>query len=192
MWPFTKRKQDPRSGRLVFVIECLLNQNARDSGAANSPAVAREMLDLLANADVGMAQITCPEMACLGFERQRPPGSSIRQALESPESASCCKRLAEATADRMQGYLDQGFEVLAVLGGNEQSPGCAVHTVAPGETQMTNRSGVFMQALATALSNRRLRIPFRGVRDADPVLLHADLAWLRERVSDAEQKGRKR
>lgn len=191
MWSFKQRNKDPRSGSLVFVIECLLNQNARDLGAANSPAVTREMVDLLANADVGMAQIPCPEIACLGFKRQRPSGTSIRQALESPVSVSCCQRLAEATADRIQRYLDQGFDVLAVLGGNEQSPGCAVHTETVAETQLNDRSGIFMQALATALSNRSLRVQFRGMRDADSVLLHEDLVWLREQISDAKKKGDK-
>jgi predicted secreted protein len=140
------------------------------------------MVDLLADADIGMAQIPCPEIACLGFNRQRPSGKSIRQALETPVSATCCQHLAEATGDRVQCYLDQGFEVLAVLGGNEQSPACAVHPIVVGGAQLTDRSGVFMQALAVDLANRRLRIPFRGIRDNSAVLLDEDLDWLRERI----------
>ena len=166
----------------MFLIECLLNQNARDLGAANSPAVTRKLVDLLADAGIGMAQIPCPEIACLGFERQRPSGKSIRQELEVPNSATRCQHLALVTADRIQCYHDQGFEVLAVLGGNEQSPGCAVHTTAAGETQLTGRSGVFMRALAAELANRSLPVPFRGVRDADPTLLQEDIDWLRERI----------
>jgi predicted secreted protein len=167
---------------LVFLIECLLNQNARDLGAADSPAVTRKVLDLLADADIGMVQIPCPEIACLGFERQRPSGKSLRQALEVSKSATCCQHLAMVTADRIQCYLDQGFKVLAVLGGNEQSPGCAVHTTAAEETQLTDRSGVFMRALAAELAHRGLRIQFRGMRDTDSVLLDEDLDWLRERL----------
>lgn len=183
MWPFNRRKNDLRSGRLVFLIECLLNQNARDLGAAETPAVTREVIDLLADAGIGMAQIPCPEIACLGFERRRPPDQSIRQALEAPEPAACCRRLALVTADRIQCYLDQGFEVLAVLGGNEQSPGCAVHTTATGETQLSDRSGIFMQALATELAHRNLQIQFHGMRDADSKLLGEDLGWLRNQLS---------
>ncbi len=62
MWPFARPKKDPRGGRLVFLIECLLNQNARDLGAAVSPAVTREMMDILADARIGMVHIPCPEM----------------------------------------------------------------------------------------------------------------------------------
>lgn len=184
LWPFSKPdKTDARSGRLVFLIECLLNQNARDPGAAESPAVTQGLMALLADAGIGMAQIPCPEIACLGFERPRPPDKSIRQALEAPKPAACCRRLAAAAADRIQCYLDQEFDVLAVLGGNEQSPGCAVHTEAGGEAQLSERSGIFMQALASELARRGLEIKFRGVRDADPVLLEEDLGWLRDRLS---------
>ena len=126
MWSRTKRISDCRSGRLIFVIECLLNQNARDRGAAERPA---------------------------------------------------------ATADRIQCYVDQGFEVLAVVGGNEDSPGCAVHVNAADDTQLTERSGVFMRELAEELARRSLQIEFHGMRDADSGLLHADLEWLRDRIS---------
>jgi len=183
VWPFAKPKKDPRGGRLVFLIECLLNQNARDLGAAESPAATREMMDLLADAEIGMVQIPCSEIACLGFERRRPTGQSIRHALETPKPATCCQHLAVVTVDRIQCYLDQGFEVLAILGGNEQSPGCAVHTTAAGEAQLDDRSGVFMRALAVELAHRNLRIEFRGMRDADPKLLSEDLDWLRNRLS---------
>ena len=183
MWSRTKRISDCRSGRLIFVIECLLNQNARDRGAAERPAVTREVVDLLSAAGIGMAQISCPEIACLGFDRQRTPGKTIRQALETPRAMNCCQQLAAATADRIQCYVDQGFEVLAVVGGNEDSPGCAVHVNAADDTQLTERSGVFMRELADELARRSLQIEFHGMRDADSGLLHADLEWLRDRIS---------
>lgn len=178
-----KPRSDCRSRRLVFLIECLLNQNARDRGAAESPAVNRAVVDVLSEADIGMVQIPCPEIACLGFDRRRTPGKTIRQALAMPDAASCCQRLAVTTAERMQCYIDQGFEVLAILGGNEESPGCAVHAAGPDATRLTGRSGVFMRALARELARRNLPIEFHGMRDADPRLLHDDLEWLRHRVS---------
>ena len=183
MWFRVRPKSDSRTGRLVFLIECLLNQNARDRGAAESPALTRAVADLLAESDIGMVQIACPEIACLGFDRNRPPGTSIREALETPSAANCCRRLAVTTADKIQCYVDEGFEVLAVLGGNEQSPGCAVHTNATGETPLTRRSGVFMRELSEELSCRGLHIGFRGMRDADSRLLQEDLAWLRDRIA---------
>ena len=183
VWPFNKPKTDPRNGRLVFLIECLTNQNARDIGAAESPAHTQEVVKILVDAEIGMVQIPCPEIACLGFERSRSSGQSIRQALETPEATACCQSLAVATAEKIQSYVKQGFEVLAILGGNEQSPGCAVHTAGNSETQLANNSGVFMQTLAVELTQRGLQIPFHGIRDADSELLEDDLEWLRIRLS---------
>lgn len=167
-----------RSGRIVFLIECLLNQNARDLGAAESPAVSRAVIDLLADRQVGMVQIPCPEIACLGFARQRVAGQSLREALAAPGPAACCAKLAMATADRAQCYLEQGYKVLAVLGGNERSPGCAVREAQSASDRLADSSGIFMKALAIELAQRGLCIPFRGMRDADPNSLKDDLAWL--------------
>ena len=52
VWPFNKPKTDPRNGRLVFLIECLMNQNARDIGAAESPAFTQELIELMVDADL--------------------------------------------------------------------------------------------------------------------------------------------
>ena len=179
---FNRPKTDPRNGRLVFLIECLMNQNARDMGAAESPACTQEVIELLLDTGIGTVQIPCPEIACLGFERLRSDGQSIRQALESSDATACCQSLALATAEKIQCYVNQRFEVLAVLGGNEQSPGCAVHTAGESETQLTHKSGVFMEMLAEELTQRGLQIRFRGIRDANSKLLKEDLEWLRDRV----------
>ena len=182
MWLFKRSKTDQRSGRLVFLIECLMNQNARDIGAAESPAFTQELIELMVDAKIGMVQIPCPEIACLGFERLRSSGQSIRQALETQEASACCQSLAIATAERIHSYVNQGFEVLAVLGGNEQSPGCAVHTAIDSELQLTDRSGVFMKMVAEELAQRGLQIRFHGIRDADSELLIEDLEWMRDRI----------
>lgn len=178
-------RDDPRSGRLVFLIECMLNQNARDMGAATCPAANRQVLDILLQNDIGMAQIPCPEMACLGFARSRPSGMSIRSALDRPATQHRCRLLARQTAERIEDYRSHGVEVLAILGGNEASPGCAVHSNGamglPGA--LRPESGIFMLALATELTQRDIAVPFRGMHDADAGSLVQDLAWLRARLS---------
>jgi predicted secreted protein len=178
--------EDCRSGRLVFLIECLINQNARDMGAATCPAVNRQVVELLLQNDVGMAQIPCPEMTCLGFKRTRPAGMSIRSALDRPDAQDYCHMLARQTADRIESYRSHGVVVLAILGGNEESPGCAVHSDAaitlPGD--LRPESGVFTQALATELAHRGIIVPFRGMRDANAKLFVQDLEWLRTLLSE--------
>jgi len=182
MWPFRAKRTDVRGRRVVFLIECLLNQNARDLGAAQSPAVTRGVIELLAEKGLGMVQIPCPEILCLGFDRCRAPDVSIREALGAREPAACCARLAAETADRIQCYLEQGCEVTGVLGGNEQSPASAVHKADHEPGGLADSSGIFMSALAKELARRGLRVPLRGMRDADQRLLDQDLAWLRARL----------
>ena len=177
--PGSTDPQDARSGRVVAVIECILNQNARDRGAARFPALNEAVLRLCADHQVGIVQIPCPEMQCLGFQRRRPPGTSIRQALDTPAGRECCRQLGQRIADQLLDYTDNGVRVLAILGGNAQSPGCAVNADATGPS---STSGVLMQELERALRERNLQIPFRGIRDAEADRLREDLLWLKDRL----------
>lgn len=178
----TERKDDARGRGLVAVIECVLNQNSRDAGAANYPAMNAALIDLCREYDVGILQMPCPEIACLGFDRARPPGTSIRQALDTAPGRQCCARLSVQVADRLTTYTGEGCQVFAVLGGNPQSPGCAVHN---GSDALLPESGVLMRELQIELRKRGLEIPFRGLRDANVEQLKRDLNWLREVFDEA-------
>ena len=169
--------QDGRSRRFVAVIDCILNQNARDCGAARFPAMNFELLRLCHEHHVGVLQMPCPEIAALGFKRARKPGETIREALDTVGGRRCCADIASAVADRIETYLAQNYQLLAILGGNPRSPGCAVHD---GKDALRIDSGIFMKALQAELRNRNLDAPFKGIRDSDPELLEQDIQWLRE------------
>lgn len=110
---------------------------------------------------VGMVQIPCPEMSCLGFDRERKPGQSIWDVLDTKSGLHCCADLAGAVVDRMKDYISSRNKILAVLGGNPESPGCAVHY----ELELSGKSGVFMQVLFRELSRIQIHVPFLGIRD---------------------------
>jgi len=171
---------DPRSRKVVVLIECHVNQNARDRGAARYPAVNQELLELLRASSTGLIQIPCPEMYCLGLSRERPAGVSLREAMETPDCRAKCRHLARELADRIEDNMRNGVEVVAVLGGDVESPGCAVHA---GPEGLAQRSGVFMLELAAELRSRGLEVPFRGIRESRREALDADLRWLAERCS---------
>ena len=118
---------DVRSKSVIFVAHCILNQNARDAGAANFPAINRSILQLCNEYNVGILQIPCPGIKFLGFNRKRPKGQSIRDALDIPEGRNCCRKISIDIADRIKDYLAQSYQIIAILGGNPESPGCAVH-----------------------------------------------------------------
>jgi predicted secreted protein len=119
--------KDVRAGRVVAVIHCVLNQNVRDAGAAMLPDANWTLLELCRTHQVGILQMPCPEMACLGFGRERPAGCGLRAMLDMETGRRCCRQLAEQVAEQISDHLYHGHAVLAVLGGNRESPGCAVH-----------------------------------------------------------------
>jgi hypothetical protein len=70
--------------------------------------------------------------------------------------------------------------LLAILGGNSQSPGCAVHvqcdTADPG--RLAAPSGVLMRILQEELRKQGIDVPFKGMRDCNRDWLQQDLRWL--------------
>jgi predicted secreted protein len=176
---------DNRSQRLAVVIECILNQNARDAGAADFPALNRQILQLCDEYDVGILQIPCPEMKCLGFERKRRKGRSIRDVLDTQEGRGCCRKISVDIADRVQEYLNQGYAIVSILGGNPKSPGCAVHY--DGD-KIAPQSGVLIRELYDEFEKRRIEAPFRGIRDYDRELLAEDIEWVRKTFAESVKK----
>lgn len=171
---------DCRSGRLLAVIHCVLDQNVRDAGAASFPASNWAVLDLCREYQIGLLQMPCPELRCLGMSRNRPSNVSLRAALDTTQGRACCRQLAEEVADVMAAHTKAGRRIVALLGGNSQSPGCAVHQAQAGLGAM---SGIFMLELEAELRGRRdprLEIPFLALRDADPQLLAEDLGRLED------------
>ena len=173
---------DQRSRRLVAVIECILNQNARDSGAATYPALNKAFLQLCIEHDIGIVQIPCPEMRLMGLQRERAPGKTIHEVLDTPLGHRCCQAISQDLVETLQDYQKNGCRVLAILGGNPESPGCAVHP--EGHThhsgRPTVRQGVLMRILQDELRKHQIKIPFRGLRDYRPDLLGEDLRWLEQ------------
>jgi len=172
--------KDNRSRRFVAVIECLLNQNARDLGAATCPAINKDLVQLCMKYDIGILQIPCPEMSFMGLRRERPPGKTIRDCLDTAAGRQCCQEISREIADRVQEYIRNGSQPQAILGGNPESPGCAVHNERnqQGIERLANKSGVLMQALQEELRSRDIEIPLKGIRDHRADLLNEDLKWV--------------
>lgn len=171
---------DARGGRILLVIECLLNQNARDQGAAVCPAMSRPLVELCLQHGVGLLQLPCPEIHALGWSRQRPAGQSIRDALDTPSGRDSCHELARQTAQRVLHYTDAGFQVVGVIGGNVQSPGCAVHHAIADDplSTLSAGSGLLMIALQREFGHQGLTVPILALRDANKENMATDLQRL--------------
>jgi hypothetical protein len=138
------------------------------------------LLQLCHQHRLGIFQLPCPEIAALGPERKRPPGQSLREALDSASGREKCQTLAASVADRIAACVAHGGHLVAVLGGNPRSPGCAVHE---GPEVLREVSGVFLKALQQELRLRGLDPAFKSMRDYDPTLLREDLENFRELIA---------
>ena len=168
------------------MIECTLNQNVRDCGAACSPAMNVELVRRCVTHSVGMLQIRCPEQAALGLERRRLPQVTLRQAMEKPAARASCLRIADELVQRLQDHVHQGHRILAIVGGNELSPGCAVHH---GPGGIDPSSGILVQEIARGLQRAGLDIPILPLRDADPARHQKDLARLESLFAERRAPG---
>ena len=65
--------------------------------------------------------------------------------------------------------------VVAILGGNPESPSCAIH---PGSDGLCERSGLFMRHLQGEFRQRGCDPRFLAIRDHDPELHRLDLESL--------------
>ena len=176
---------DQRSKRMVAVINCVLNHSARAPECAVYPGINGDVVGLLTKHGVGIIQMPCPEMVCLGLPRQRPDGASIWDVLDTPDGRAGCERLAASVADNIEEFRRHGFAVDAILGGDVGSPGCAVQ-VSPDEGDgpvFGERCGVFIRALLGELEQRGIRIPIHGIRDSARETLEEDLVWIEQVLS---------
>ncbi|MBN2318832.1 MAG: hypothetical protein JXR49_07135 [Acidobacteria bacterium] len=171
---------DARSGRIVAVIHCILNQNSRDPGAAVSPAVSDKIVNILFKHQAGIIQLPCPEMVCLGLKRARPKGFRIRDVLDTYSGVQCCRSLSRTVADQIEEHVLNQDRVLGIVGGNVESPGCAVHRKDDLDkgSVLAEQSGVFMKTLEKELHMRGLHIPFLPMRESSPGLFQEDLESL--------------
>ncbi len=179
--------EDKRSRRVVAVIHCILNQNARAQKCAVYAGANTDVIEVLARHGVGMLQMPCPEMDFMGLDRARGEDQTIWDIIDTPEGHSFCRDLAKGVVDSIEDYLKNGYSVEAVLGGDTGSPGCAVRHLAPeaGVQGLAENSGVLMRELMAELHSREIDIPFRGMHDSSPEALAEDIAWLDETLRAA-------
>ena len=163
--------QDARSKQVVFVSHCMLNQNAISDGTADFPAANREIVSLLLEHNVGIVQMPCPELLCLGLDRgdthgaERPvivENTRIRGALLMPESARKLRPLVEQVIFQVEEYQKNGFAVLGVVGIN-RSPSCGIETTSAYDEEVAGM-GVFMAALKAELDTRGISLPMVGIK----------------------------
>lgn len=165
---------DGRSKKVIFLAHCLLNQNAISDGTAVCPAAFGELIQLLLDHEVGVVQMPCPELCCLGLDRgdvhgaERPvveENTRIRRAMEKDGPRQKREALADLVAEQVQEYRKHGFQVLGIVGAN-RSPNCGVETTSDFDREVEGR-GAFMEAIAQRLEAVGISVPMLGLKSPD-------------------------
>lgn len=121
-----------RNKKLIIVAHCLLNQNSTLLGWERASGPFPELLSLLAEHQVSILQLPCPELAYLGLER--PPMTF--EEYSTFEYKVHCIHMLKPFSMQLRHYLNHGYEILGILG-IEESPSCDIN----------KGRGVFMNAL---------------------------------------------
>lgn len=158
---------DKRSKRVVLVAHCILNHNARIDECAYYPGAMTDIVQVLADAGVGIVQMPCPELQCLGLDRsgriRDGKDIGIREALLG-EAKESCQALVQGVMRDVTEYRKHGFQVLGVIG-NDGSPACGVDFTWYVDRSFAPGTGALMVMLREALQKQGADIPFVATQD---------------------------
>lgn len=168
--------EDGRSKKVVFIAHCFLNQNSISDGTAVYPAVFRNVIELFMKADIGIAQMPCPELCCLGLDRGNIHGADAPVVVENTRIRTEMKKdipntqldqLADYVVYEILEYIKYGFKIVGIIGAN-RSPNCGVDTTLDNNTE-TNGMGLFMEKISYRLSEKNISIPMVGLKGTDDI-----------------------
>ncbi len=165
---------DARGKKLVLLSHCLLNQNSISDGTADYASQFIEVVGLLIEHGIGMIQLPCPEVTCLGLDRMDKEGGRRAVLQENTRiralmsADGCMATLRDKVAEiigQVQEYRSHGFSIIGMIGIN-RSPSCGVDT-----TTRNNREeggmGVFMELLSKAFAGKGRTMKIIGVKTSE-------------------------
>lgn len=173
---WTARLRDRRSGKVVFLSHCLLNENTRYLGGACRAGCVREIVAQCLDRGIGMVQMPCPEqdawggvlktkmLALYGAKRERPLLHHLQRALLPLYLLHYrwrCRALARRTAAAIADYLASGFAVLGVVA-VDGSPSCGLRNTIDLRAACDAVAAVDRRVISTDEHNALLR---RHVRE---------------------------
>lgn len=165
---------DARSKKIVFVAHCILNQNSASDGTAEYPGSIQEIVKLFFDSNIGIVQMPCPELLCLGLDRGNTEGrkspvveenTRIREQMKKHLVQHKINRLVKNIIFQITEYKYHGFEILGIIGIN-RSPSCGVDTTSDHNEEISGR-GIFIETLKKALQDQKLSIRIIGIKASE-------------------------
>jgi uncharacterized protein YbbK (DUF523 family) len=132
------RLQDERSGKVLVLSHCLLNQNVRYLGGAVHPGIVDEVVEEARRHGYGLYQLPCPEQRAWGgvLKRSLLPAYGAKGTLHyrfrrpllwlfTRYTSLRYRLLARRVAGDVRDYRNSGFVVAGIVG-VAGSPSCGV------------------------------------------------------------------
>ena len=169
--------EDGRSKKVIFIAHCILNQNSISDGTAVFPAAFYDVIKIILDADIGIVQMPCPELCCLGLNRGNNDGADvsvvientrIRKEMQKGEAHRLLMAQVDYVMKQITEYSTYGFEIIGIIGAN-RSPNCGVETTSDFNKEISGK-GVFMSELNNRINAVNLNIPMLGIKSTDNVL----------------------
>jgi predicted secreted protein len=149
----------------VLVAHCVLNQNAKLNACALYPGAMLEASEALLSEGVGILQLPCPELVCLGLDRGTEPGTAtsveaedtrIGRRMSEEGSRRTCRNLVGGVMQQLDEYRKHTFEIVGLVGING-SPSCGVETTWSENEELVG-PGIFIKMLQEACAGAPLRM----------------------------------
>jgi len=166
---------DKRSKKVLLIAHCVLNQNAKIDRCAHYPGAINEVAQILISAEVGILQMPCPELLCLGLDRQAETGihttvesedTRVARRMAEGQVRTFCHKLVSGLVFQIEEYQRHGFELVGVVGING-SPTCGVETTW-SDNQERQGPGIFIEMLSEASMRKGVSLPMRGIKAFEP------------------------
>jgi predicted secreted protein len=148
--------------KVALVANCLLNQNAKVCEGANYRGVVSPVVAALRSRGYVLQQLPCPELAFAGVRRWW----AVYEQYDTPAYRDHCRRLAQAVAPLIEGYLRAGDEVILIGLDGSPSTGVRFTSSAPDwggrpnrpedDWQILPRPGIWIEELQAELARRGL------------------------------------
>jgi predicted secreted protein len=145
-----------RNKKVLFVSHCLLNQNAMAVGKEKYTGSVKDLLEVFAEAGVGIVQLDCPQLEFNNGLNRRPATKNSTNGYRDD-----CKKLSSKVMKKIEQYLRNDYKVLGILG-VEFSQTCGVHRIQNGKRNVPGK-GIFMEELEAEMQKKNFQVPLVGV-----------------------------
>lgn len=170
--------------KILIVTHCLLNTSAKVEsydieGMEEESKLRKELLREIYEQDIQLLQLPCPEFTMYGANRW----GHVKNQFDNPFYRQHCKNIIQPIITQIQEYKshDDKFELLGIVA-IDGSPSCGYNFTYRGKwggelgscnnlkekldtIELSYESGVFIDELKKALSEKKLEINIRTLKD---------------------------